>query len=153
MIIACCAAQSRLVLGRSLFVSLLMAMFQSMLKDLIDGPAKSVWVDRVSHQTIYRISVSLRHPIRPWTPALSSGRLPRCSHVKISPHPANDVYRSLLLVSRLWRLPTFTSSGRARKRKCMLTLGTPFLNSASLAVISLTTSNTFLFQTAKSITL
>ena len=31
------------VLGRSLS-SQLMAMFQSMLKDLIDGPAKSIWL-------------------------------------------------------------------------------------------------------------
>jgi hypothetical protein len=39
--------------------------------------------DRVSRQTIFRISVSPRPPIRLWTPALSSGRLHRCSHVQI----------------------------------------------------------------------
>ncbi len=141
---------------RCLSCPLLMSMFQSMLKELIDGPAKSIWVRQGLPPDDLQ---NLRLTETPDPSVDSSFKLGTaaqvCTHLEI-PRPHQTVLlliyscdRSLLLASRLWPPPTFTSFGRVRRRKCTLTLGTPFWNSASLSEPHVLTKSKYFFRQRK----
>ena len=82
------------VLGRSLS-SQLMAMFQSMLKDLIDGPAKSIWLRQGlppdDLQNLYLTEAPDPSVDSSFKLGTAAQVLPRRDYTH---HPANDVYLS-----------------------------------------------------------